>query len=334
MHEHGSQAWLEARRCGIGGSDWVHAMGIDPYGCSRYLIYDKRGIKPDYEPVETGAMERGTMMEPVVAEKFVKETQASIICKPDLQQAPGLPEWWIANLDGIVFPKGPFKGYPGPGALEFKTKAPHVLSKLKRDGVSDGEVLQFQHYMTFADVPWGVHFALDPLCFKRHHTTMFESDPELVAKMLIAGERVWKWVEHGPMPERLEIDDSRCRECVYRLTCQGERLAAIGLDEPTGDYVFSKNESLPRLIAEHLELKVLRNDIEGLIEAKKEEIDTTVGTGKWQDPTTMAKAVVSDKRSVYLDQKRLRAEKPEITEEYTTKGIPKRSVLTYPGRKS
>ena len=46
----GCPEWHEARRRGIGGSDWVDVLGIPPYGCARELWYEKTGTEPDYDP--------------------------------------------------------------------------------------------------------------------------------------------------------------------------------------------------------------------------------------------------------------------------------------------
>src|SRR5262245_38151315 len=53
------EKFLEQRKLGIGGSDVAHLFNEPPYGCSRRLWLEKRGIPPDYPESPTDIMERG-----------------------------------------------------------------------------------------------------------------------------------------------------------------------------------------------------------------------------------------------------------------------------------
>ena len=50
---------LEARREYIGGSDAHHILGLEPYGCERYLWYDKTRQAPDYDTFNEDLLKRG-----------------------------------------------------------------------------------------------------------------------------------------------------------------------------------------------------------------------------------------------------------------------------------
>jgi len=337
MQDHESQAWLAARRLGIGGSDWAHALALDPWGCRRYLVYHKNGTEPDFEQVVTGAMRRGHALEQPAAEEFEQQVGAKVIHAGlfDFQRPPKLPEWWIGNPDRIILNTKTFDGNKAPGVLEIKTKAPHLFQQVKRDGVPDGEVAQVQHYMTLTGLSWAVYWLMDPLNFDRVYMAVFESDPELTAQMLVAGEQIMRMVENGPLPDRLEADDKRCRRCVFRLTCQGERIQAVTGEDPAKDYTFSTDERLPVLIDEYEEAKALEKDAKSLKDAKRDEIIQELGLCKLQDPVGLGKLIVNEQAGrKSIDTKQLFADHPEIDQaRYTITGASFKTVRTYPGRK-
>ena len=326
------QEWHDKRRRGIGGSEWQHILNIPPYGCARYLVYHKRDIEPDYPKVTTGAMRRGHALEPVAADEFVRVTGATVVDPIEPTRILSLKEWWIGNIDRTLIPDGPFAEADGLGVLELKTKAPQMMMKLHREGIPEGELLQVQHYLTLTGRWWGAYFALDVLDFDRSYMGVIQHDADLEAQMLTAGERFWKQVTEGPLPDRLEPEDNRCRKCIYRDTCQGERMLFIA-PAIEGDYVECCDPCLPELIQEHEELKRLSKDIKDLKKAKQQEIQDLTGAGKWQDLSGL-RTVVAQRQRVALDQAQLKSEMPEIYEKYKKPGNPFWDVRTYGARKS
>jgi len=326
------QEWHDARIKGIGGSDWQHVLNIQPYGCARMLCYTKRDTEPDYPQVQTGAMRRGHALEPVAADEFCRTTGATVYAGHHDDRATGLPEWWIGNLDRDINNAGPFANADGFGVLELKTKSPGMMMKLRRDGVPEGEILQVQHYMTLTGRHWGAYFALDVLDFDRSHLAMIKSDRDLESHMLVAGDQFWRRVEHGPLPERLDAEDNRCRKCIFRDTCQGERMMFVG-PPIEGDYVECRDPCLPELISEHEELKGIIKDCKDLASAKKADIRDLTGVGKWQDLSGL-RTIVAQRQRVTLDQRQLKEELPEIHAKYSKPGAPFWDVRTYGRKKS
>src|ERR1700722_3426949 len=77
-------AWLEDRRKGIGGSDVHHLFPEESkYGCTLQLWYDKTGTPEDYRrtPDELRIMNRGHILEDVVADIYMEETGRKVIRK-------------------------------------------------------------------------------------------------------------------------------------------------------------------------------------------------------------------------------------------------------------
>ena len=65
--------WLKQRQRGIGGSDISAVLGVNPWKTSYDLWLEKTGRAP-LETATTPAMQRGTILEPVVADLYAEET--------------------------------------------------------------------------------------------------------------------------------------------------------------------------------------------------------------------------------------------------------------------
>lgn len=222
------EEWLEERRRGIGGSDWMNALSLEPYGCQRQLVYDKRGIEPDFPDEQPeGYLIRGHKLEPLVVEEA--EAQLLIKCRRQtrLARPDWIPEWWIGNIDRMVV---------GGGVFEAKTKNPWVFKKLKSEGIPLYEFAQMQHYMALADREDCVYAALEPVSWELYVDHVVRDD-ELIKKMLLAGEWLWGIVqdEELELPERLDASSKKCKRCPWRWYCQGEAIFSSSkakADEP------------------------------------------------------------------------------------------------------
>jgi len=222
------EEWLEERRRGIGGSDWMNALSLEPYGCQRQLIYDKRGIEPDFpEDQPEGYLTRGHKLEPLVVEEA--EEKLGIKCRRQtrLARPDWLPKWWIGNIDRMVV---------GGGVFEAKTKNPWVFRKLKAGGIPLYEFAQMQHYMALADRSDCVYAALEP-CSWELYVDLLNRDDELIEKMLLAGDWLWDIVqdEGATLPERLDSGSKQCKRCPWRWHCQGDAIFSSNkakADEP------------------------------------------------------------------------------------------------------
>ena len=94
-----SQAWLDARQAGIGGSDIAAVMGVSPYKTAWQLHHEKLGL---IDPAPVGAAaDRGVRLEPVVAQWYADTTGRK------LRQSHGIiflksHPWAMASLDRTV----------------------------------------------------------------------------------------------------------------------------------------------------------------------------------------------------------------------------------------
>ena len=108
------QRYRETQK-GIGGSDVATILGLNPYKSAFALWLEKTGqVKPDQ--IDNEYIEWGNILEPVIRDKFKKETgfkvyQNNFVIQHDTH------EFMIANIDGEV--KDPSED--GRGILEIKT---------------------------------------------------------------------------------------------------------------------------------------------------------------------------------------------------------------------
>src|SRR5262245_12139818 len=86
--EHASrEAWLEARRNGIGGSDAAAVLGCHPWKSALELYAEKIGVE-DLDLSEPEWVYWGKVLEPQIAARYMKETGRTVI-----DPVPYLLEW-------------------------------------------------------------------------------------------------------------------------------------------------------------------------------------------------------------------------------------------------
>jgi putative phage-type endonuclease len=125
----------------LGGSDCAIILGMNKYKSAFTLWLEKTGqIQP--KPVDNQYVEWGNLLEPVIREKFKKETgfkvfQNNFVLQHDTH------DFMIANIDGEVIDPA-FGGERG--ILEIKTASAHLLKDWE-EGCPNHYMLQIQHYL-------------------------------------------------------------------------------------------------------------------------------------------------------------------------------------------
>lgn len=128
----GSEEWLEMRRSHIMASDAPVIMEVSPFKSIDKLWEQKLTGETDYV---NSAMKKGTELEPVARELYIKETGVTMV--PDVVFHPNI-KWMGASLDGISF--------DGSKAVEIKyTTRYHDLAKEGK--VPDMYFPQLQHQL-------------------------------------------------------------------------------------------------------------------------------------------------------------------------------------------
>jgi putative phage-type endonuclease len=314
-----SREWHEARRRGIGGSDWVDVLGIPPYGCARELWYEKTGTEPDYDPEETGAMVRGQRLEPLIA-KDVASIMGRTIRRPrEPKRQEGLRPWHVGNPDRVIAADNS-TGLKGPGILEIKSVNEQVARKVRYEGYPEGWVAQITHYMRLYGYEWGAMAVLEPLNWDLR-LTFHLFDQGIWSSMEQRGDEFWAMVESGTPPDRLKPSSRQCKECSWRSTCQGAALySGAPEDEDDGEIEdLTMDYDLSQLVRERTAIVEVRDDAVSALDDVNHRIKTHLGEPR--------KVACAGGRVYYyrthpekFDKRGLKQKYPEIYKELTHRG--------------
>lgn len=320
--------WHEARRRGIGGSDWGHVLGIEPWGCTRRLWYDKRGVEPDIAQEENRYMRRGHKLEPLVVAEFEEQTGRKTRRVGRIRRNQDLPDWWIGNPDRRIVPAETVRwGEPEAGILECKTTGEWRWRQIERDGLPQEWVLQLQHYLSLTGCSWGALAILEPTGW-RLRVAQFEHDRGLEHQMMVAGDRFWAQVENGPAPEKLDISDNRCKSCPYLETCHGDTLDRIAAEEASDDESLEvmTDVVLERLLRQRQEIAAVLDRAREALDDVNEKIKAHLG-----GPSRVAigpyRVYYTESTRTSLDTRRLKTELPEVFERYQRRAVVRRLVV-------
>lgn len=189
----GSEAWKQWRRNKIGSSDAAILMGvgfITPYQLWTEKTY---GIEREVNH----AMQRGTLLEPIAREWFIKET--GIVVEPDVIIHPQY-DFIIASLDGINREKKVLVEIKCPGEKVYK---------MAIDGkIPDYYFPQIQHQLAVT----GYESALY-VCFSGESGVIIEvkRDDDYIVKLLDIEKKFYKCLvdfEEPPLTEKDFVDMS------------------------------------------------------------------------------------------------------------------------------
>lgn len=289
--------WLEVRKNGIGGSDAAAAVGLNPYMSPLELWLIKTGRdanlpRPDADDT-TEPVYWGTLLEPIVAASYTKQTGNRVRRVNAVLQHPTIP-FMLANIDREVV------GVPGVQVLECKT-AGEFGARLWRDGVPEYVQLQVQHQLAVTGKRAADVAVL--ICGQRLEVHRIERDDELIARLIELEAAFWRYVKTDtPPPADGSGSADRALRCLYP--------GAGGTVDFTGDR---------NLSATFGDLVAVRADIETRqqIEARlKQAIQQAMGEA---DHAMFETGSVSFKRSKDgsgIDLQRLLADHPECASQY------------------
>ncbi|KAE8760834.1 endonuclease [Paraburkholderia madseniana] len=297
------EEWLEVRKKGIGGSDAAAAVGLNPYMSSLELWLIKTGrdanlARPDPDDT-TEPVYWGTLLEPIVAASYTKQTGNKVRRINAVLQHPTVP-FMLANVDREVV------GNRDMQLLECKT-AGEFGARLWRDGVPEYVQLQVQHQLAVTGKQAADVAVL--ICGQKLEVHRIVRDDGLIARLIELEVAFWQYVETDtPPPADGSESADRALRCLYP--------GAGG----TVDFTGERN-----LSATFADLVAVRTEIEThqQVEAKlKQAIQQAMGEA---DHAMFETGSVSFKRSKNgsgTDIKRLLADHPHLEPQY---------ALTKPG---
>jgi putative phage-type endonuclease len=289
--------WLSVRKHGIGGSDAAAAVGLSPYmsPLELWLIKTSRDANlPDPDPGDTTEpVYWGTMLEPIVAASYTKQTGNRVRRVNAVLQHPTVP-FMLANVDREVV------GNRDVQLLECKT-AGEFGARLWRDGVPEYVQLQVQHQLAVTGKSSADVAVL--LCGQKLEVHRIGRDDGLIARLIELESVFWRHVETDTSPP---ADGSESADRALRCLYPG----AAGTVDFTNDRHLSSVFS---------DLVAVRAEIEGhqIIEAKLKQ--TIQQAMREADRAEFETGSVSFRRSrdgSGIDLRRLLADHPELAAQY------------------
>lgn len=155
------EAWLEARRAGIGGSDAAALFGVHPYSSLTKLWAEKTGrLPPD---ADSTLLRWGRRLEPAILDEYSFVTGLTISTGPEVvpdrvaEIRPGISmlrhpdlHTMIGNTDAIALDPG-----TGPGVVDAKVCNPYKFKGWLVQGRPElNYLVQLTHYMEITGLRW------------------------------------------------------------------------------------------------------------------------------------------------------------------------------------
>ena len=132
------EAWIEARKGSIGGSDAAAIVGLNPYKSAYALWAEKSGqVEPEDISMKE-AVRLGHELEPYVAKRFTEITGKKVRRENYILKNTEYP-WAHANVDRMVIGE--------KAGLECKTTSAMSLSKFKNGEYPAQYYVQCVHYL-------------------------------------------------------------------------------------------------------------------------------------------------------------------------------------------
>lgn len=310
-NEQQHEEWLAARRKGVGGSDVAHMFSLPPYGCIRFLFYDKRNQDPDYPRKEGGVLERGKRLEDIVAAQFEKDYGLKTRKVNKILQHKQ-EKWALANIDRQIIGTG-----GKPMLLECKTMGREIFHRIKRDGLPEGIILQVQQYLWIT----GYDKAIIAILWADGWSFVYEeinADPNIHKLIADTGKYFWRMVSEGGIPDRLDPNDRRCSSCIFRTTCQGQLLLDKITD--TGDVIVDLSEKLDPLMDELVGIESVIDEANGLKTGITNQIKDIMDKVPVASCTGFRVHYRAHERKT-LQSAKLKKDLPEIYNKYVSVGV-------------
>jgi len=290
--------WLTWRQEGIGGSDVPGILGISSFSSPLRVYLDKTTpISDDTTEVQNEAMRQGHDLEEYCASRFEEATGKKVRRVNAIIQHPDHP-FVIADLDRRVDGEDAILECKTTNAFNGKIYAANEIP----------EVYQWQcHHYLLVTGAQTCYLAVLVLGTGFYHYTI-ERDEELLAYLLEKEKAFWALVESGTPPD---WDGSPAASDILKQKYPGH-LPGVSVE---------LSEELARELADYSKTGELIKRLEIEREATKQRLLDRIGEAEFAtfNGETVARRLWVAGRET-LDSKKLRAEKPEIYEQYVKQG--------------
>lgn len=280
--------WLRYRKQGIGGSDAGAVCGLNPYRTALQVYQDK--ITEETEEIDNEAMRQGREFEDYVARRFTEATGKKVRRANAMFYDEEHP-FMLADADRMVVGEN--------AGLECKTASPYMAEKWEDGKIPLSYQIQCYHYMSVCKAKaWYIAVLIYGRDFKYYR---LERDEEMLANLIQIEEDFWKHhvlTRVMPDPDGSKLADSVIAE--YFKKSVPEKILLTGF-----------NEKLDR----RQELAGMMSELETEKRRIEQELKIYLGEAEMAENAQYRvswKSVSSNR----LDEKRLKAEKPEVYKQY------------------
>ncbi|MCI9428391.1 MAG: endonuclease [Eubacterium sp.] len=283
------EEWLALRKTGIGGSDAGTVCGINPYSSAMKLFYDKTG--KEVEEQENEAMRQGHDLENYVVQRFTEATGLKVRRSNYMYRNTEYP-FMIADVDRLVVGED--------AGLECKTASAYQADKWKDGDIPLHYMLQCYHYMAVTGKrTWYIAAVILGKEFVYHR---LEWDNELIESLIHAEKRFW---EDYIIPRKMPNPDGSkiCNEILnqyFHSAKDKSVVKLVGFDEKLD----RRAEIIKQVDSLQQELTCIEQEIK-LFMQENERAFSEKYRISWVNV-----------KSIRLDTKLLKQEKPEIYKEY------------------
>ena len=282
------ESWLKYRKQGIGGSDAGAVCGLNPYRTAIQVYYDKTSDL--IEDVDNEAMRQGRELEEYVARRFC-EASGKKVRRANAMFYDEKNPFMIADVDRMIVGEN--------AGLECKTASPYPEEKWRDDKIPLSYQLQCYHYMSVCNADsWYIAVLIYGRDFKYYK---IERDDEVIENLIRIEKEFWnEYVLKQVIPDP-----------------DGSKTADVAIAERFKE---SKSITIPLTgFDERLERRQELLSLLEKIETEKRQIDQELklylGDAEIAENESYRVSWKNISRSS-IDEKRLKAEQPEIYEKY------------------
>lgn len=282
------ESWLKYRKQGIGGSDAGAVCGLNPYRTAIQVYYDK--TSDSIEDVDNEAVRQGRELEEYVARRFC-EASGKKVRRANAMFYDEKNPFMIADVDRMVVGEN--------AGLECKTASPYSAEKWRDDKIPLSYQLQCYHYMSVCNADaWYIAVLIYGRDFKYYR---LERDDEVIENLIRMGKEFWnEYVLKQVMPDP---DGSKTADAVIAERFKESKSITIPL---TGfDERLERRQEILSLL-ERIETEKRQID---------QELKLYLGDAEIAENEHYRISWKNFSRSS-IDEKRLKAEQPEIYEKY------------------
>ena len=281
--------WLQLRKSGIGGSDAGAICGLNPYSSPMSVYRDKtcEGVTN----VDNEAMRQGRDLEDYVARRFMEATGLKVRRSNMLYRSDEYP-FMIADIDRLIVGED--------AGLECKTASAYNADKWKDGKVPMHYILQAAHYMAVTGrKAWYIAVVILGQEFK---FARIERDDAMISNLTAIEEAFWKSYvvpQIMPPPDGSKVCDE-VLELYFHKARKASTVPLIGFDEKLN----RRTELLNQIAALEKEQKQIEQEVKLFMQ------DNEIATSDHYRVTW------SNVETARLDTKRIKAEKPEVYQDF------------------